>query len=70
MKIIVVLLALCITACGKGPNILDRLHYTEEDFTVLCLDNVQYWARAAGSRSYMTAKIDPVTLKPMNCEKQ
>lgn len=64
MKYVMILSALvALSACvvEEGDNVT-------ENFTSVCIDNVQYWHRAIGHKGYITPRIDPVTLSFVNCE--
>lgn len=34
----------------------------------ICLDNVEYWFRAAGQTAVMSPRIDPKTMAFVSCE--
>lgn len=72
MKKIALLLAvsLMFVGCGKSDNrIAAADEFSEADFQSVCLDGVQYWMRAAARKGYLAVRIDPNTLKPVNCFK-
>lgn len=73
IKTISVLAALILLAgCGPrhGPsNDFDKNDYfgNERLFETICLDEVEYWIRAAGHKSYLAPRIDPKTMMPRAC---
>lgn len=41
-----------------------------EDFTVICVDGVQYYTKTIGYRGFMAVAIDNTTLMPLECTQE
>lgn len=41
-----------------------------EDFTVICVDGIQYYTKTRGYRGFMAVAIDKTTLMPLECEQE
>jgi hypothetical protein len=64
-------LALALSACAPSNGFsADDYADSEDLFSTICLDGVEYWVRAAASKSYLAVRIDPETLQPRRCTKQ
>jgi hypothetical protein len=62
-----VVLVMLLAGCGYGENQMPDNGLSRKDFSVLCLDGVEYYARNVGPRTYMAARIDKDTLMPSRC---
>jgi hypothetical protein len=59
-----------LTGCSKeniGAN-PDSLTLTSRDFSIQCLQGVQYYVRVFGYKGYMAVVIDSETLQPKRCQ--
>lgn len=70
-KLLIIIPLILLGACGPVPNRFDQEDYSKAAtmFTPICVDGVEYWIRAAGSKGYMAVRIDPETLQPRRCTK-
>lgn len=69
--LIVLLMGILLTGCGKGNNRVESNYYKESDFSVQCLYGVKYLVRYTGGSagvSFMTPKINSETLLPERCD--
>lgn len=71
MKYLILLIsAILLVSCTKKYD--NEYREISEDQTELfksvCIDNVKYWMRNAGYKGYLAVRIDPKTLKPINCK--
>ena len=55
-----VLLSACIEEGSDLTSIMNKI----------CLDNVEYWFRAAGQTAVMSPRIDPKTMAFVSCEEK
>lgn len=72
MKHLFVVLTVCamLTGCKLENNLEGHgRDFNSSDFEVLCLNGVEYYARSAGNKGYMSVRIDSETLLPARCEK-
>lgn len=59
-----------MVGCGYKPdNRVEESTLNEADFSIVCLDGIQYYIRSVPYKAYMSVKIDPDTLQPGTCER-
>ena len=64
MKYIVLLSVLFLAGCIEDGS--DQTSIMNK----ICLDNVEYWFRAAGQTAVMSPRIDPKTMAFVSCEEK
>ena len=59
---LIILAFIMLSACIEDGS--DRTSLMNK----ICLDNVEYWFRAAGQTAVMSPRIDPKTMAFVSCE--
>lgn len=62
MRKLIILAFIMLSACIEDGS--DRTSLMNK----ICLDNVEYWFRAAGQTAVMSPRIDPKTMAFVSCE--
>lgn len=55
-----VLLSACIEEGSDKTSIMNKI----------CLDNIEYWFKAAGGTAVMSPRVDPKTMTFVRCEEK
>jgi hypothetical protein len=66
MKYLLVATALVTLAACKEESTVDS--NTVRQYTVECIDGVEYWRRTARHSGYMAVRVDPETMTFVRCE--
>ena len=67
LVILVLAAAFSLVGCGKSSNAVPNNHYSTNDFSVHCLNGVEYYIRVVPRIGMMAVKINPNTLLPSTC---
>ena len=67
MKKLIILAFIMLSACIEG---IEESSDPTSLMNKICLDNVEYWFRAAGQTAVMSPRIDPKTMTFVRCEEK